>query len=200
MTARRDGGFTLLEVLVALVVLGFLVLGLSQGVQFGLKALDTQSRTLAARDGLDSVDRALRRLVALTDPGDAVEHPRFYGGERSLRFVTELPAAAGALASPRVDVALLVDQAHRLMLMWTPSLHAARFGPPPPPQATELLGNIDHLEFAYWRPAAAGGGWQKTWTLPYLPALVRIRIVFPRGDPRRWPDIIAAPVLERLEQ
>jgi len=45
-------GFTLLEILVALAVFAFLVLGLTQGTRFGLAAWDRQARTVdRARDG-----------------------------------------------------------------------------------------------------------------------------------------------------
>ncbi len=198
MTAQHSVGFTLLEVLVALVVLGFLVVGLTQGVQFGFHAWRMQTRVLAERDDLDAVDRALRRLVAQADPGDAVEHPAFNGGPNKLEFITELPAAADMLATSRVDAALLVNQTHQLILLWTLAPHVERLGPAPPPHATELLRNVDHLELAYWRPAAAGGEWQMSWTLPYLPTLVRIRIVFRADDTRHWPDIVVAPMREGL--
>ena len=37
--AQRDAGFTLLEILVALVILGLIVSGLAGGTRLGLKAL-----------------------------------------------------------------------------------------------------------------------------------------------------------------
>ncbi len=200
MTARADGGFTLLEMLVAITVLGFLIAGLSQGVQFELRAWDTHRRALSAHNELDAVDLALRRLVMQMDPGDAVELPRVSGGPAKLAFVTELPVAAERLVTTRADVALLVNQAHQFVIAWTPSLHVERFGVAPPPRTTELLRDVDRVVFAYLQPVAAGGRWQSTWNLPYLPALVRIHIVFPPGDPRHWPDIVAAPMLERLGQ
>lgn len=200
MTMRRDAGFTLLEILVAIVVLGFIVIGLTQAVQFGFKAWQTQTKLLSGRGDLDAVDRALRRLVAQIDPGDAVEHPRFVGGAGRLEFVSELPAAAGPLASTRADVALLVSPSHQLLLLWAPSRHAETLGPLPPAQSMPLLDHVERLELAYWRPLAAGGGWQRSWALPFLPTLVRIRIVFPAGDARRWPDIVVGPMREALEQ
>ena len=32
-----------------------------------------------------------------------------------------------------------------------------------------------------------------------MPALIRFRIVFPSGDPRRWPDVVVAPMRGRRE-
>lgn len=197
MTARNAAGFTLLEILVALVVLGFLMLGLAQGTRFGIAAWDQQARRLAERGDLDATDRALRQLIEHADPGQDTDPPRFIGGPGRLAFKTELPLAASALQTRRADVLVSVDAAHRLVLRWVPDLHASRLGPPPSPPETELLRGVDHLELAYLRPPSSGGGWLSTWDDSVLPELVRIRIVFANGDRRHWPDIVAAPMLER---
>lgn len=196
---RHQGGFTLLEVLVALVVLGMLVLGLTQGIHFGLKTWASQTRTIAAHEDLDAVDRTLRRLIESMDPGSPAEAVSIDGSASSFAFPSELPDFAAALPSRRADVALGVDAAHRLVLRWTPHLHAVRLGPAPPAQQSELLRGVDHVELAYW-PSGAGGGWQTLWKQPLPPALVRIRLVFTEGDKRHWPDIIAAPIRDRSEE
>jgi general secretion pathway protein J len=193
---RGAQGFTLLEILVALVVLGFLLLGLTQGTRLGLAAWDRQARTVAARGDLDAVDRALRRLIEQADPGDQTNPPHFRGGPSGLAFATELPLAAGALPTRRAEVELTVDAAHRLVLRWTPNLHAVR-ATPPLPQETELLRGVDRLELSYLRPPSRGGGWSGSWNGPVLPALVRIHIRFAGTDRRHWPDIVAAPQREQ---
>lgn len=197
--AARQAGFTLLEVLVALAVLGFLVLGLAQGVRFGLGAWDSQARLLARFGDLDVADRALRRVVAQLVPTDDVRLPGLRGTAAGFEAVTELPATAAALPTRQAAVALGVDRAGRLVLRWTPYLHARRLGPPPAPVESELLRGVERVEIAYWS-AAAGGGWLPAWTRAELPDLVRFRLVFARGDARRWPDIVAAPMRERPEE
>ena len=65
MKQRHPAGFTLLEVLVALVVFGFLFAGLTQGIEFGVRAHDMQVGMLARQGGLEPVDRVLRQIVTL---------------------------------------------------------------------------------------------------------------------------------------
>ncbi len=195
---KRAAGFTLLEVLVALVVFGLLMAGLSQGVRVGLRAWSMQARQSARWSDLDAVDRTLRGLIARMDPGGQRRDPLLRGGPHAFAFTTELPQAAAAMGTSRADVALGVDADHRLVLRWRPAEHVVRFAPPPPPRVAVLLDGVAALDLQYWRPPAGvqAGAWLRAWSGRRLPALVRLHIAF--ADPaRRWPDIVAAPARVR---
>jgi general secretion pathway protein J len=192
--AGPPNGFTLLELLVALTVLGFLLVGLAQGVHFGLLAWGTQVRQTSASDDFNTLDSSLRHLIEDADPGDDLDPAPFAGSSESLECVTALPAAGDPTGIRRMRAVLLVDAQHRLVLRWTPYLHAKRVGPAPMPTQTELLRGVSHMELAFW---LAGRGWVSAWRSPDLPRLVRIRLQFPTGDTRHWPDIVAAPLLDR---
>ena len=114
--ARPDAGFTLLEVLAALVVLGFLMAGLSGGVRLGLRAWDQQERAVAGHGDLDAADRAVRRLIAGIYPGTPTRTSMVDGTAGRLAMVTALPASAPARMA---EVALGLD-GQRLVMRWTP--------------------------------------------------------------------------------
>jgi general secretion pathway protein J len=195
----RERGFTLLEVLVALVVFGLLMLGLSQGAQFGLSAWERQARSIDARADLDAVDRVLRGLITDLDPAQAVT-----GTAHGIAFTSELPrmaaqspgGAAGGSAG-EADLLLAVDARQILALRWTPHLHAERFARPVAREAA-LLEGVARLDLSYW-PADGAGGWRNSWSEAAPPALIRVRLIFPAGDPRHWPDIVAAPLRARAD-
>jgi general secretion pathway protein J len=186
-------GFTLLELLVALTVLGLLLVGLAQGMHFGLLAWGTQVRLSSGNDDFTTLDSTLRHLIEGADPGDDLDPAPFVGSSNRLDCVTALPSAGDPTGSRRMQAVLLVDAGHRLVLRWLPFLHARRVGPPPPSTETELLRGVAGMELAFWRP---GGDWVSAWRLPNLPTLVRIRLKFSAGDGRHWPDIVAAPLLD----
>lgn len=186
----RERGFTLLELLVALVVFGFILAGLSQGVRFGLNAWDRQARIVDARGNLDAVDRTLRTLVARLDPASVLG-----GRPHAMAFTSELPEMV-AVTTRQADVLLLVDSRHRLVLRWLSHLHAERFGPLPAPHEEVLANGVDRLDLAYWGRDEASG-WVQIWNDNDPPALIRIRLIFPAGDPRHWPDIVVATIRDR---
>jgi general secretion pathway protein J len=191
MRRSAPPGFTLLELLVALVVLGFVLAGIAQGVQFGLRAWTMQSQDVGAHADVDAADRVLRHLIAQMDPGTSGAPPNLVGSAGSLAFTTDLGQAAAALGVHDANVALLV-QDHNLVLRWTPVVHGVRLDPAPPPATTVLLPGVDRVEFAYWAHGEGGAGsWQTTWVEKDLPPIVKIRLIFPAAAHRRWPDIVA---------
>jgi prepilin-type N-terminal cleavage/methylation domain-containing protein len=197
MSTRTQAGFTLLETLVTLVVLGFLMTGLIQGLRVGVTAWQTQMHRLAARGDLDAAERTLRTLIARLDPGGfSGQRPAFVGTSHNLAFTTALPQAAEAIVTQAADVTLAVDDQHQMQLLWRPHYHN-RIRPPPPPERVVLLHDVDHLEIAYWQ---AQSGWQPDWTQPAIPKLIRIRVVFMRDSGSHEPDIVILPERDRWRQ
>lgn len=189
-----SGGFTLLELLAALVVLGFILAGIAGGMQFGERATAVQARTIAAHADAGAADRVLRRLIAGMDPGTESDPPHITGTASALAFSTTLGDAAAALgATGEADVSIGVDSSRHLVLRWTPSLHAIRLVPAPAPREAVLLDGVQAVEFAYWGHGAGGGGeWLSGWGEREAPPLVRVRLHFMADAHRSWPDIVVA--------
>jgi len=190
---KRTNGFTLLEVLGTLVVFGMLLAGLTRAVHYGAAAWRTQERIADGHGDLDAVERTLRHMIEVMDPGDGVDPAPIAATGQSIEFVTVLPDAVGTFPILHAKVTLLVDTRRQLVLRWRPYSHAERLRPAPPQNTTVLADNVADLELSYLRPT---GGWIPTWNDRDLPALVRIRLVFSPGDRRNWPDIVVAPVLD----
>lgn len=191
--SRRSAGFTLLEVLIALVVFGLLMAGLSQTVRFGLAAWHTEGRLSDSRGDLEAVDRTLRLIVQNLMPGDDTGRPAITGTMDAMTGVSRMPTPDTGLAEAPVEVGLALS-GNRLVLRWRPYIRAERLTPPPPPHETTLAANIARIAIAYWQPR---GGWVTAWKQPNLPPLIRLRIEFRGENPPHWPEFILPPLLSQ---
>ena len=192
---RADRGFTLIEVVAALIVFGFLAAGLAQGIQFGLTAWRLQTDTVAQDADLDVADRVLSNLLTGIAPVGNADAPSVIGTSSELAFTTILPVKIGEPATNLADARLAADDG-RLILQLAPHLHAVRVGHPPAPMRTVLATGVEGITFGYWRHA--DGKWVGAWKEATPPALVRLTVAL-RGN-RHWAPIIAAPNLSRYDQ
>jgi len=194
---RDDAGFTLLELLVAVFVMSVVLILLTQGVQFGLRVTQLQAGVRDRKGDLEVVDQALRRMIALADPGVYPEPATLRGTAHKMSFTTELPIY-GSGPTQWADVVLSAETG-QLLLRWTPHRHVEPLGPKPAFQDVVILDGVQRIELAYRAPGASSA-WSGTWNADRLPALVRIHVVFADGSGRRWPPLLVAPVREALEE
>lgn len=195
---RGQGGFTLLEVIVALVVLGFLMVGLTQGVRAGLSLRHAQVHRLDQTADLDAAMRILRSLLSqlpVNAAGDrlltASDGSGFKGEADRVSFVGNLPTGLG---TTRLAEMTLAVENGRLVLSWRPHHHEQLLGPPPPLVRTVLLSGVERFQLAYWGSPNNSGtaSWHATWEAGDAPLLIRVKLEFAKHDPRHWPALIAA--------
>jgi general secretion pathway protein J len=193
MKHRGSAGFTLLEIVVALAVFGFLLLGLSQTVRFGLTAWRQDAHMSDGKTDMEAVDRSLRSIVENLAPGDDMTQAPIDGSPDTITGVTTLRVPGAGLTPIRVNAGLAVSGG-RLVLRWRPYHHWENLGPSRPPAETELMNGVARLQIAYWQRT---GTWGASWHEPDLPLLIRFQLVFTGEDAPRWPAIIVAPLLSR---
>ena len=200
--ARGQAGFTLLEMIVALAVLGFLAVLLAGSLQFGARLWDSQDRRIAGGAGLDAVHGVLRAMIQNAQPlplvglGQRGAAAYMLGAPGTLDFVAEMPESIGRAGF--CDVALVLERDGRLALRWRRHSRDGRLAAAEAVAESELLRNVAALELAYFVRAddRQPAHWEKTWVRPgTLPDLVRVHVRFPPGDRRMWSDVVVAPAV-----
>jgi len=192
---RRDQGFTLLEMLVVLAVFGLLMVAVTEGMRFAGRTSQVADQSLTWVNQMEPADRSLRAMIEQIRPQETLEtDPALVGGPQSMSFRTELSDPTLALGHAQAVILLRFEGRDRLVARSQPAPHAIWIGPPPPTRETVLVDRLDGGSFAYWD----GSHWLDSWNRDGLPHLIRIRLEFPQGDGRHWPDIIASPMRETL--
>jgi prepilin-type N-terminal cleavage/methylation domain-containing protein len=179
--ARPTAGFTLAEVLVALVVTSLILAALGHGLHFFGGVWRREARDNNRGADIVLLDETLRRVVGAIEPGLSVaDPPLFEGNSHGVRFISGARLWQLGVAGDR-----------RLVLEW--STPFANLTGDSSIGASTLLEGVERFDIAYWRP---GAGWQGAWAEQKLPTLIRFHVTFPRDSGRRVPDVIAAPMRE----
>ena len=197
----RTNGYTLIELLVGLAILGMIAAMLVAGLgTSGLMA--ARARTQA--DALEPVASAqmvlrarLERLRAAPKLTSARAVADIDGTAQSLDFTGAPPDREMPDALFRYRLAM--SSAGDVTLTSTPVIAIERDDGVTPRQSwtsITLARGASGLAIAYFGddPLSAGRSWQTRWyDRPQPPDLIRVRVAFPPGDQRRWPDLIARP-------
>jgi general secretion pathway protein J len=189
-----EQGFALVELLASLSVMALISLLLMSALANRREALARLDRNFAAEAGVaaarDRLADRIERVWPLTDymitpkPG-----PDFDGRPTQLTFVAEPLAAEGPGPLRRYRLSIDVDGDLVLESRSEVALEAARW-----PERQVLLHNVESIDVAYFDRSARQPRPRAEWRgQPALPALVRVRLAFPQGDPRRWPDLVVHP-------
>ena len=190
-------GFTLLEMLVVVVVLGFLMIGLTQGVRSRVvavgRAVAPGRRNLRARCGrADFAFSAERDRCAGVGWLGAAASPQLQGHQREPHLCRRPADWLGTTRGPilRSSSAATGWSCGGLRIA-TSSPARRRLNP----VKSSLFAKSIASSLAYWGALSPdqAATWQVQWDGASIPSLIRLRVVFAKGDRRRFPDLIAAP-------
>ena len=198
-TQTSDGGFTLMEVLVAMTLLGLLMAALSGTIGFVGRSADRGWEISERSAGLSRVEETMRRLVERSFPADIRDQTkaRFLFSGTAQRLTLVAYDAAG-MTSPGLYVQEIEDVAsggeHRLMFRRRPftgySPQAAGNSQPQVGEAALLAGDFS-FRFSYFGAPRSGiaPAWLDEWRFERnLPDLIRLQIVDRGGT--AWQTIV----------
>ena len=195
MDDRNQAGLTLLELLIAISLLGLVVLTLSTVMRTG--TLGTRA-VITKADGIEeirSVHFYLRRQIgnirAMTLPQGEKRSIAFAGGENSVSFIAAMPD--GPSAGGLYRIRLSVENGRLTLLRRAASNTDPGFEFFPGDEKLVLATGVTGLKFRYFagESTAKPATWQSVWTgRKALPQLIGMTVLDNVGE--QWPDFIAA--------
>ncbi|MES2312041.1 MAG: prepilin-type N-terminal cleavage/methylation domain-containing protein [Pseudomonadota bacterium] len=193
---KRAAGFTLLEVLAALVLLALLLVGVYSGIRTATHSVRSGTAAIERLDQIRSAQQFLRRELAQslaqpighTDQGEPIY---FVGTAHEMRYVAPLPGYLGKLG-PQLQRLQLVDDGHEGLRLELSLVLLPPDGKPPQPlgEPQVLLDHIRDGGFNYRGIDARGAAvpWAPTWADGrLLPQLVSITLR--SQDGADWPQL-----------
>ncbi len=191
----REAGLALLELLVALTLTGLLFGVLHEGFTLGRRVWEGASSRGGARlEAVEAAQALLRRQLRMAWPASSNGLVAFQGAPAGLQFIAPPPALLGQGIRSRISLGLARNG--ELEMTWLPETVRRLTAVP---QRAVLLGGVAAMDLGYfgvldgddqprWHPAWRNQGHQ--------PRLVRVRLAFPAGDPRAWPELLVAPIID----
>jgi general secretion pathway protein J len=194
---RREHGFTLVELLVAITLFAVLATTLFGALRFGTRAAEQGTARLEWTEEVAVAANFLRSQIAGAEPlqkdEDGQKSVAFEGQLGSVEFVALPPAhLAGGGGWQTLHVGL-EDEGGRGRLVLTWRLVRPDAAAPNAPSRTVLLDGVTSVAFGYFGATAAGEDpqWHNRWQDAIsLPLLMRLRVEFENG--RHTPDLIVA--------
>jgi len=194
----RSRGFTLLEVLMAVVLLALLMTLALTSIRTAIQASRSGEALIARSEQSRTVQGFLRRQLAQALPiayeqlADAGTERRFAGSADEVVFVATMPGYLSR-GGAHVQTLSLVGNGRGQRLQFN---HAQLNGydPEDPQFGAEpvvLMEGISSGRFEFRELDETGelGDWSSDWeTSERLPLMIRLVLEFDRDDPRRWPE------------
>lgn len=202
---RRTGGFTLIEMVVAMTILGTMLVLLYSGLSFALRSWDASDvngqRTMDRRIGENFLRREVSELFPMRWKDPVTLKLAFEGDARHLRFVSARPAgvALGGLSLVSIDLeedARNRRERHLVMRRAMPDDEQKDFAPLDKAEATILLPDVESVEFSYFGAENdfAEPKWFDDWRYTSrIPQMIRLRVKTAEGV--QLPDMVMKTML-----
>lgn len=216
---KPQGGFTLLEILIATSILGLMMLVLMGSLRIGAASWDAGENRMAQSERLHTLHHFLRTHIGAALPVTGMSAKGrneylFQGGSDFLEYVAPLPAQVKTGGLYRFRLYLAEEEQHQsLRLAILPYVSPPTHRPgliqeaPPtevePVDDLEILDEVAYLKISYLARAlphpqsdAEVLEWEDEWQQNTLPALVRIELSPTSG--MAWPALLIAPKILRI--
>jgi len=198
MNKKGHSGFTLLELMIGLALLGLILVLLFSALRLGSRSWDAGENKLAIASSQTVVAGYLRRSLSQAFPLQfkRVEGPvlAFEGEADSMRYAGPIPTKLGV---PGLHLVSLEFVEGELQLRWMlPDVETEDFSELSQAESARLVDGVKSVEIAYFgaQEPDAQPTWHDRWASNQnMPSLIRLTITPIKGMP--WPEIVVPTML-----
>lgn len=201
----RAAGFTLLELLVALTLLGLVMAVVFGELRFSARAWDAADARTQRSSELLSVHSFLRQRfeqiytpprIRTADNSDTP--PAFDGSGHAVTFLATMPANVSQGGYYQISLSAEPGtEGEELFIAWRPfDEEGMRTVANGPNNSRVLLEGVREVRFSYYGATSKNVApqWWDIWpSRDTAPSLIRMDVAFADGDSRVWPELVVAP-------
>ncbi|MFO1353065.1 MAG: prepilin-type N-terminal cleavage/methylation domain-containing protein [Gammaproteobacteria bacterium] len=198
---RPSSGFTLLELLISMALMGLLLIVLYGGLNVGMRSWDSGEARAQEIDRVRTVQEMLRRLLRQSAGVYRNDERRgrvvyFEGKAESVGWVAPMFAYLGRGGLYFIRLEVVEHDGNRVLRMswrpYRPDDQEDDSGKNGDSEDSELLGGVEDMRLGYFGADELGRDpeWRERWdNAAERPSLVRLGLKIAGGD---WPDLIVA--------
>ncbi|MCL4474978.1 MAG: prepilin-type N-terminal cleavage/methylation domain-containing protein [Nitrospirae bacterium] len=176
---RSGSGFTLLELVISITIIGIIVLIIAGATRLGFRSVDAGEKKIESlermRSSLWLINSQIQSEIPLTFDEDGSRKYYFKGTREFLQFSTNYSLAGGERGYVLAAYKVVPDDRGKQVLYLTENGIGMTNG-----TETKLLDVFDEIYFEYFykEPAAEQGSWVQQWTdETAIPEKVRVHFV-----------------------
>ena len=194
LRSMHHRGFTLIEMLVALALMGMIAVILITSLQLGGHTWQRVMRAAGSTEDIAQAQEILRLRLSSLYPDDRpageISKPAFLiSNGTSLVFSAAAPEAT-ANGILRYQIGVSASSGALEIRSWSDQQGRS----PIDSRAEALLPHVVRFAVQFWlKPEATPGRWVDRWESNKLPQLIRIDVTFAANDRRRWPPLYIEP-------
>lgn len=202
----KQTGFTLLELLIAMTLLGMILVLLFGGLRLGVRSWDASQKQIDSLNSIRSLENFLRRELSLAYPylwkNSQGRRVAFLGERNKLNFVAQLPSRVGGGGLYLISVELQ-QRAKVQRIVWKHLPVNAQMQDfsalaeiPEMVLAASELENVEEIWLTYFGQEndSAAPRWLDRWVDgTRLPMLIRVQVKL--SNSAQWPEFVVAPML-----
>ncbi|MEJ2697492.1 MAG: prepilin-type N-terminal cleavage/methylation domain-containing protein [Candidatus Sulfobium sp.] len=179
-----EGGFTLLELVVAFAILGFIVVIIAGAMRLGIRSVDSGEKRIDSlerlRTSLNILDSQVQSETPLTKDDNGEKKLYFQGERDSMQFATNYSIWGGQTGYVVVNYRVEADADGKQALAASENVIGID-----EERDTRLFTGMDSIYFEYFYkgPTDEKGSWIDTWTDDTgIPEKVKVHLVQGRQD------------------